>query len=220
MELSDYFPIWNELSDVEREQLSQAAVPRTFKKGAIVSPGKIDCLGLLLVRSGQLRAYLRSTEGREFTIYRLLERDICLFSASCIMNGLQFELAIEAEKDTELLIIPSEVYQSILNRSAPLANYTNEIMASRFSDVMWLMEQILWKRMDRRLAAFLLEESSLEGEARLPLTHERIGNHLGTAREVITRMLRYFQAEGLVKLARGVVVLTDFPRLRALSEDA
>ena len=114
---------------------------------------------------------------------------------------------ITAEKDTELWIIPAEVYKSIMEESAPAANYTNELMASRFSDVMWLIEQIMWKSMDKRVAAFLLEESAIEGTAELHITHETIANHLGTHREVVTRMLRYFQTEGIVKLSRGTVTI-------------
>lgn len=179
----------------------------------------MDCIGLLLIQSGQLRAYILSEEGREVTIYRLFEMDICLFSASCIMPSIQFEVIIEAEKDTDLWIIPAWVYKQLLEESAPLANYTNEIMASRFSEVMWLIEQIMWKSLDKRLAAFLLDEASLEGTNQLRLTHEIIGNHLGTAREVITRMLRYFQSEGIVKLTRGSVEITDPKKLAALAGD-
>lgn len=147
-------------------------------------------------------------------MYRLFERDICLFSASCIMRSIQFDIVIEAEKDTEAWLIPAETYKGVMEESAPLANYTNEIMASRFSDVMWLIDQIMWKSVDRRLANFLLEESALENTSRLNITHEVIGNHLGTAREVVTRMLRYFQNEGMVKLSRGTVELTDMDKLR------
>ena len=90
-------------------------------------------------------------------------------------------------------------------------------MAGRFSEVMWLLEQIMWKSFDKRLAEFLVNESVLEGTLCLKLTHEMIGNHLGTAREVVTRMLRYFQSEGLVRLSRGTVEITDSPRLEELS---
>ena len=132
------------------------------------------------------------------------------------MRSIQFEIMIEAEKDTSLWVIPSEVYQGIMAESAPLSNFTNEIMASRFSEVMWLMEQIMWKSFDKRLAAFLLEESALEGSAVLTLTHDTIAKHMGTAREVVTRMLRYFQSEGMVKLSRGNVEITDENALEAL----
>lgn len=180
----------------------------------------MDCTGLLLIKSGLLRAYILSDEGREITIYRLFERDMCLFSASCIMRSIQFEITIEAEKDTELWVIPAEIYKSIMEESAPVANYTNELMATRFSDVMWLIEQILWKSLDKRVAAFLLEESAIEDSDELKITHEIIANHLGSHREVITRMLRYFQSEGMVRLSRGTIVLLDRKKLEALQLNA
>ena len=127
-------------------------------------------------------------------------------------------MTIEAEKDTQFWQIPAQRYKQLMEESAPVANYTNEVMAARFSDVMWLIEQILWKSLDKRLAGFLVEESALENGTLLKITHETIGRHLGSPREVVTRMLRYFQDEGLVKLSRGSVELLDVDRLRAVAE--
>ena len=158
MDFQDYFPIWNKLNSNHQKQILSTLTTRTVKKGTIVHNGGNDCTGLLLVKSGQLRAYILSDEGREITIYRLFDRDMCLFSASCMMRSIQFDITIEAEKDTDLWIIPVEVYQSIMAESAPVANYTNELMATRFSDVMWLIEQIMWKSLDKRVATFLLED--------------------------------------------------------------
>lgn len=218
MEFEHYFPIWNKLNQEQQRRIRDSVMTRHAEKGTVIHNGSMDCTGLLLVKSGQLRAYILSDEGREITIYRLFERDMCLFSASCIMRSVQFEITIEAEKDTELWVIPSEIYKSIMEESAPVANYTNELMASRFSDVMWLIEQIMWKSLDKRVAAFLLEECSIEDTNELKITHEIIANHLGSHREVITRMLRYFQSEGMVKLSRGTVTITDEEKLRELSE--
>ncbi len=215
-EFQNCFPIWSKLSDVQRGRILDSLVYRQVSKGTVLHSGGADCTGLLVVESGQLRAYILSDEGREVTVYRLLDRDICLFSASCMLRSAQFDITIEAEKDTGLWVIPAEVYRGVMEESAPAANYTNEIMAARFSEVMWLVEQILWKSMDRRVAAFLLEEAAIEGTARLSITHEAIAMHLGTHREVVTRMLRYFQSEGMVKLSRGVVELLDDKKLAVL----
>lgn len=133
-----------------------------------------------------------------------------------MMPSIQFDVTIEAEKDSEMYIIGPETYKAVMKESAAVANYTNEIMSTRLSDVMWLMEQVLFRSFDRRLAGFLVEESELDGTTVLKITHEKIANHLGTAREVVTRMLRYFQEEGMVHLARGTVELTDIPRLKTL----
>ena len=213
MEFQSCFPIWNQLDTEQQARILGSLVSHRVKKGTVIHNGSMDCTGLLLVKSGQLRVYILSEEGREITLYRLFELDMCLFSASCMLRSIQFDVTIAAEKDTEFWVVPTEVYKGILEESAPAANYTNELMASRFSDVMWLMEQIMWKSLDRRLAAFLLEEASIEGSDRLKITHETIANHLGSHREVITRMLRYFQNEGMVRLSRGVIEITDADKL-------
>ena len=217
MDLSNVFPFWEKLTEEQRQRLTAGAVLRTVKAGALLHQGG-DCMGLLAVCTGQLRAYILSDQGREITLYRLFDRDICLFSASCLLRNIQFDVTIASEKDTQLWVIPSDVYQSLMEESAAVANYTNDLMGSRFSEVMWLMAQVMWKSFDARLAAFLLEESLLEDTTSLHLTHERIANHLGTAREVVTRMLRYFQSEGMVRLTRGTVELTDLERLCRLSK--
>ncbi len=213
MEFQSCFPIWDRLDTEQQARILGSLVSHRVKKGTVIHNGSMDCTGLLLIKSGQLRVYILSDEGREITLYRLFELDMCLFSASCMLRSIQFDVTIAAEKDTEFWVVPTEVYKGILEESAPAANYTNELMASRFSDVMWLMEQIMWKSLDRRLAAFLLEEASIEGSDRLKITHETIANHLGSHREVITRMLRYFQNEGMVSLSRGVIEITDADKL-------
>ena len=202
MDFSSYFPIWNKLTPTQQQILERNAVLRKVDKGNVIHNGTVKCTGLLLVKSGQLRAYILSDEGREISLYRLFDQDICLFSASCMMNSIQFEITIEAQKDTTMWVISADTYGRLMKESAVIANFTNEIMATRFSEVMWLMEQIMWKSFDKRLAGFLLEET--------------IAGHMGTAREVVTRMLHYFQNEGMVKLTRGTVEVTDEAALEEL----
>ena len=216
MSFSDYFPIWNKMTPAHKERLTTSAEFLKVKAGTVIHNGSMDCLGLLLIQSGQLRVYTLSSEGREITLYRLFDHDICLFSASCVMPNIQFEVIIEAEKDAEMWVLPSCLFKDLMEESAVVANYANQLISSRFSEVMWLMEQIMWRSFDKRLSAFLLDEASLEGTNLLAITHETIGNHLGSPREVVTRMLRYFQSEGMVKLNRGTVELTDTKKLSAL----
>lgn len=217
MKFEEYFPVIRKLTKEQQKRIQEAVTEKSVEKGTVLHDGAADCTGLLVVQSGMLRAYILSEEGREITLYRLFERDVCLFSASCMMSGIQFEVTIEAEKDTRVWVIPTKVWKRLNEESAVLANYTNELMADRFTNVMWLIEQIMWKSFDKRLAEFLLEEASVEGTSLLKITHEVIGNHLGTAREVVTRMLRYFQSEGMVKLSRGMVEITDIAGLEEVA---
>ena len=219
MEFQHLCPIWDKLTPAQQQLVSSSIVPKTLGKGAVLHDGSADCVGLVLIKSGQLRAYILSEDGREITLYRLLDQDICLFSASCVMRSIQFEIMISAEKESEVFILPPYIFKKVMEESAPLANYINELMATRFSEVMWLIEQIMWKSVDKRLASFLLEESILEDSDVLKLTHEAIANHLGTAREVVTRMLRYFQNEGYVKLTRGTVEIANRGRMEELAEE-
>lgn len=217
MDISTYFPIWKQLNKAEQAALSTGVREVHYNRGDLIHTG-VDCMGLVMVTSGQLRAYTVSEDGREITLYRLFERDICLFSASCMMRSIQFDIALSAEKDTDVILIPADIYRGIMENSAPLANYTNEVMASRFSDVMWLVDQIMWKSFDRRLADFLLNEANIEGSNILKITHEEIGNHMGSPREVVTRMLKYFVSEGAVKLSRGTVEIVDEIKLKNIVE--
>jgi CRP/FNR family transcriptional regulator len=219
MEFTECFPVWDRLTQTQQQEILRSAATREFKKGTVLYDGTTGCTGFIVVQSGQLRAYITSEDGREISVYRLFERDICLMSASCILNSIQFDISIQAERDTSVWIIPPELFQRIMQESAPLANYVGEIMQQRLSDVMWLIEQILWKRLDQRIAAFLVEESALEDSLKLTTTHEQIARHLGTAREVVTRMLRTFQSEGMVRLSRGSIEITDEKKLAALADN-
>jgi CRP/FNR family transcriptional regulator len=218
MSFAEHFPIWNKLTVDQQNRLSDLAQLRQVKSGTVLHDGSASCLGLILVRSGQLRAYMLSGEGREVTICRFFDMDICLFSASCVMPNMQFDIFIEAEKDSEVWVVPACLYQNLMDESLAVANYSRNLITNHFSELMWLMEQIMWKSFDKRLAAFLLEESAVEGTDSLKITHEKIANHMGTAREVVTRMLRYFQSEGMVRLNRGTVDIADEKKLRKLQD--
>lgn len=210
--LFEYFPILGKVSDEYKKRILEQSVLKKVDKGELVFSSSA-CLGLLIIKDGQLRAYIDSGEGRQITLYRLLKYDICFLTAPCVIKDIQFEIFLEAEKDSEFFVLPPSLYKEILSSSLELSNYTNSIMASRFSDIMWLLNQILFNSLDKRLSSFLIEESNLEGGTRLDLTHEKIASHIGSAREVVSRMLKYFQQEGILEVRRGSVEILDMKRL-------
>ena len=210
MEFREYLPFWKELTSQQQAKLESSATLEHVKKGEVIHNGTADCVGLLVLVSGQLRGFSLSEDGRQVTLYRLFSRDVCLMSAYCMLNSLQFDISVQAEQDTVFWRIPAPVYKELMRQSAPVANFTTELIASRFSDVMWLLDQILYKHLDSRLT----------GSDTLALTHDAIAQHLGSAREVITRMLRYFSSEGLVKLGRGSLQVLDTERLIAIAGDS
>jgi len=217
MAVSEYLPFWSKLTQPQQEQLRGVMEFRSVKKGTRIHDSSEECLGLVILKSGQLRAYILSEDGREITISRLFEYDVSLLSASCVMPDMQFNIMIEAEKDTEFWSIPACLFRNLVDESLAVSNYARSLISSNLSELMWLMEQIMWKSFDKRLAAFLLEESAIEGTAQLKITHEKIAAHMGTAREVVTRMLRYFQNEGMVRLTRGTIEIIDEAKLEQLN---
>lgn len=218
MEFAEYLPFWNKLTAEQKQRIENVIEFRQIKKDTHIHDSSADCLGLVAVRSGQLRAYILSEDGREITISRLTQYDVSLLSASCVMPDMQFNVMIEAEKDSEFWSIPACLFKNLVDESLAVSNYSRNLLSGNFSELMWLMEQIMWKSFDKRLAAFLLEEVQLEESDTLRMTHEKIANHMGTAREVVTRMLRYFQNEGMVQLTRGAIEITDRDKLEALAE--
>ena len=220
MEFAEYLPFWNKLTGDQKEKIASVIEFRQIKKGTHIHDSSADCLGLVAVRSGQLRAYILSEDGREITISRLTQYDVSLLSASCVMPDMQFNVMIDAEKDSEFWSIPACLFKNLVDESLAVSNYSRNLLSGNFSELMWLMEQIMWKSFDKRLAEFLLEESRLEETQQLKITHEKIANHMGTAREVVTRMLRYFQNEGMVVLTRGTIEIADEEKLEALIGNA
>ncbi len=218
MEFRNYFPIWNKLTADQQQRIVEVLEFHKVEKGTHIHDSSADCLGLVVLKKGQLRTYILSEDGREISISRLFDYDVSLLSASCVMPDLQLNVMIEAEKDSEFWSIPACLFKNLMEESVAVASFASNLMSSNFSELMWLMEQIMWRSFDKRLAAFLVEEVQLEGASSLKITHEKIANHMGTAREVVTRMLRYFQTEGMVKLTRGSVEIVDEDKLRALAQ--
>ena len=173
--------------------------------------------GMQTVPASICSTFIISETGREITLFRLFQRDICVFSASCMMPNINFEVYIDAERDTDALLIPTGIYRTLSEASPAVKEYTAQLVASRFSDVMWILEQALFSSFDKRLAAFLLEQSNIEESELLHITHEEIARHLGSAREVVTRMLKVFQSEEIVKLSRGGIQILSRRRLEELA---
>jgi len=216
--LRDTLDFWKGLTDAQRTLLQQNIVKKQFVTGESMHSNSDDCSGLFLIHKGQIRTYIISESGKEITLYRLFDRDVCIFSASCIMKNIAFDVFIEAEKDTEVYLIPTSAFRKISGESLAVQVFTNNLLASRFTEVMWIMEQALFTSFDKRLANFLIEQVTINESNSLEITHERIAKHLGTAREVVTRMLRYFQNEGLVTLSRGEIEVCGLKKLEQLVE--
>ena len=211
------FPFWDGLSSADRETFLRSSMKFDYKRGQNIHDGG-ECTGVILIKSGALRLYMLSDEGKEVTLYRLFAGDMCILSASCVLHNITFDVYIDAEEDSECIVVGGCAYEGVWQRSDAVKIFTYETAMSRFSDVVWVMQQILFMSMDKRLAIFLLDEVSKTGGDTVKLTHEQIAKYMGSAREVVSRMLKYFTAEGIVSVSRsdGIRIL-DKKRLRDLA---
>lgn len=212
----EMFPFWDEISDSDREYICQNSVALTYPKGVNIHDGN-ECSGVILVRSGCLRLYIMSEDGKDITLYRLHGGDMCMLSASCVIQAITFDVFVDAEEDSECYVISGPAFAAVSDNNVNIKIFTLEMAVRRFSDVMWVMQQILFMSMDKRLAIFLLDESSRIGSDTILLTHEQIAKYMGSAREVVSRMLKYFSTEGIVEASRKGVRIIDKKRLNSIA---
>jgi CRP/FNR family transcriptional regulator len=216
--LKEYLPFLSRLSEEDNRMTAAAVTKSAFAQGETILNKDKECSGLVIVKSGQLRAFFESEDGKEITLYRLLSGDICILSASCVLKNINFQVSLEAEKDSEVIFLPAAVWAKLSEKNIAVREFSMELVSERFSEVMWVMEQMVSKNMGQRVADFLLEQSILEQSNTLAMTHETIAKNLGTAREVISRILKYLENDGILKLSRGQLELCDLRKLKAMSQ--
>lgn len=210
------FPFWEKISGADREYICRNSHMLTYPKGRNIHNGE-ECSGVIFVCSGSLRLYMMSDEGKEITLYRLHRGDLCMLSASCVLDAVTFDVFVDAEEDSQCCVVSGPAFAAVSQRNPDIRIFALETAVSRFSDVMWVMQQILFMSMDKRLAIFLSDESARTGSDTIALTHGQIARYMGSAREVVSRMLKYFAGEGIVEVSRGGVTILDKKRLRDLA---
>ncbi|MDF2565981.1 MAG: transcriptional regulator Crp/Fnr family [Massilibacillus sp.] len=207
---------WDNLNEIEKNLILNNITSVNYQLGEHIHSSGTDCIGVLIIKSGGIRTYILSEDGRDITLYRLSAGDICILSASCILENITFAVHIDAEVDSEAFLISTAIFEQLYRQNIYVENFAYKDTIDRFSDVMWAMQQILFMSFDKRLAIFLLKESTNTNSATLHLSHEQIAKYISSAREVVSRMLKYFANEGIVKLARGEVTLLDKTKLKKL----
>lgn len=212
----EIFPFWKEISGSDRAFICRNSFVRIYPKGTNIHRGA-ECSGVIFVRSGSLRLFMMSEDGKDITLYRLHKGDMCMLSASCVLQTITFDVFVDAEEDSECYVISGSAFAEVSARNPKIKIFALETAVSRFSDVMWVMQQILFKSMDQRLAIFLSEEAARVNSDTVSLTHEQIARYIGSAREVVSRMLKYFANEGLVEVSRKGIKILDKQRLHRLT---
>ncbi|MBQ2774815.1 MAG: Crp/Fnr family transcriptional regulator [Clostridia bacterium] len=213
---SEFFPFWDNLQQGDKDLLCANTKSVKYQKGESIHDGN-ECTGVIIVKSGCLRVSIVSDDGKEITLYRLFDGDMCMLSASCVLQTVTFDVFVDAEEDSDCCVISGPVFATVSDRNPQMKIFSLETAVSRFSDVMWVMQQILFMSFDKRLAIFLMDEISKTGDSTIKMTHEQIAKYMGSAREVVSRMLKYFSSEGIVELSRGGIKIIDRKKLRELT---
>ena len=209
------FPFWPQLTDLEKNVIENAVYVEKFDKGMLMHRTDGSCKGLMTVLNGQLRIYILSEEGREITLFRVNTEEVCVLSASCLMDAITFDVLIEATEDTEVLVLPAAILNQVLQQNLQVELYLYKSATEKFSDVMWTMQQILFLKIDQRVAQFLWDEMVQKNSMTLSITHDEIARYIGSAREVVTKVLKYMVKEGTLELKRGTIMVLDKEKLRS-----
>ena len=137
----EIFPFWETIPDTDREYICRNSYRVAYPKGKNIHDGA-ECSGVILVCSGSLRLYIMSDEGKEITLYRLHRGDLCMLSASCVLDAITFEVFVDAEEDSECCVVSGPAFAAVSGRNPDVHIFALETAVSRFSDVMWVMQQI------------------------------------------------------------------------------
>ena len=211
------FPCFADMPEEEKKIIRNNTFDILYKKGTNIHDGN-ECTGVILIESGSLRVYMLSEEGKEITLYRLYAGDMCMLSASCVLDSITFDVFVDAEEDSKCKVVAGCAFAEVADRVPPLKIFSQETALARFSEVMWVMQQIMFMSFDKRLAIFLLDEVAKNGAEEIKLTHEQIAKYMASAREVVSRMLKYFQTEGVVELFRGGIRIINKAKLREIAK--
>lgn len=214
--LSSHFPAWDKLTSSQQQIIIDNASLLSVKKNSLIQNTSAGCSGILIIKQGTLRVYTLSEQGKEITLYRLNTGDICILSASCVIRDITFDIYIDTLTDCELIQILPCAFSSIMQENIYLEALTYKLATQRLCTVTWAMQQMIFTSFDKRLAEFLLNESHATNSNEINMTHEQIAKLMGTAREVVTRMLKYFSTENYVELTRGKVTILNKKALEKL----
>jgi CRP/FNR family transcriptional regulator len=167
-----------------------------------------DCKGLPLVVSGSIKVQMTGVSGHSIVLYRLGADDICTLSIGCLMTGRGYRAEAVVEEESEAIMVPRGMFENLMGQSAGFRLAIMESYGRRLDDLMLLVEEVAFRRMDQRLEEWLLERS-VRGP--VMITHQELAVELGTAREVVSRLLKELERRNMVRLARGRIEVTHLP---------
>jgi CRP/FNR family transcriptional regulator, anaerobic regulatory protein len=202
--ISEAFPFLQSVPERSREAFLAQAVRKSLENKQVLVHDGNECSSLPFVLEGTLRVFKTSETGKELTLYRIERGESCILTATCILNGTSFPAIAEAEGSTDVLLAPARLLVRFVEEYTEWRRFVFGLYSKRLEIVLSLVEEVAFHHIDSRIAAHLLKFA--EGEQNVvSRTHAEIASELGTSREVVTRILRDFEAEGMIQTLRGKI---------------
>ena len=210
-EIYKEYEFWKKLDNESKEKIISETIVEKYNKGQIIYNPTQKCKGMIKIIKGELRVYMISEDGKEMNLYKLFEGDVCTLSASCIMEEIMFDTFMKAEEETEIIVTNIIALKEIMEKNIYLENYMYKQTVIKFSEFVWNLQDIMFTKLEKRLALFLLKQ---EINSEIYITHEQIANQLGSAREVISRILKKFEKNDILELSRGKIIIKNNKELK------
>lgn len=207
---------FDNLSKKEVNNIFSSSSIKKYNKGALIHSKDKACTGVILLASGQLRSFMSSHSGKEITLFKLFEFDTCVLSSSCVYKNLTYDISLEAEQDSYLIVIDSNFFKELSTKNIHVQQFLLDFTQDKLSEIMFVLEQVVFLSLENRLANFLVNQYNLNHSTNINLTHSYIANDLGSSREVISRLLKRFENDNLVQISRGSIKIVDIKRLKLL----
>lgn len=217
-ELKVSFPFLNKIKPAILKKFMENIKILKYPKDTVILEEGSSCTNIVLVLHGIIRVYKVSPEGKEITLYRLNNGETCVLSVSCIMGNMHYPATAVVEDEVILGIIPAKFYKDLFITEPACQEFIFNSISTRLQEVMALIDEVVFKNMDERLAGFILQNlDKNDDEVKVHLTHEKIAIELGTAREVISRLLKDFEKKNIVSLSRGKIIIKNKELLKKIA---
>jgi len=219
-EIKNKFPFIKNLKDKNKlDNFMKIIKIIKLKSGEKLLEEGDHCTDIVFVINGVVRVYKLSPEGKEITLYRLYDGETCVLNVASIMSNTPYPATAEAEQEVLVGLIPVSFYNDLFFTEPSFQQFIFNTVSTRFQEVILLIDEIVFKNVNLRLAKFILKKSAENGQkGNLEITHEKIAAELGTAREVISRILKDFEKENIVTLLRGKIIIKNEEKLKRIAE--
>ncbi len=215
------FPFFSRLTPAGQQQMLDSVSACPLSAGELLLTEGSECQALLLVERGAIRVYKLASSGREITLYQVGPGESCVLGTSCVINHNGYPALAMTTSKTDALAVPASLFRKLYESETAIRAFVMALFSERFSNLMLLVEEVAFAKMDERLATFLVEHAVLDSRTLQPicLSHDEVAAHLGTAREVVTRLLQQFSDLGLISLSRKRIEVNDLEGLKKLREE-